>query len=125
MTTEEWLFWEKWPRLVPLYETFRNRLLEELPGVTVKVAKTQISFFNRRMFAMASPPVRRRKEWPKEFMLVSFGLPCRADSPRIAISTEPYPNRWTHHVLLESAESVDEELLGWIKEAYFFADSKR
>ncbi len=125
MVIEELLFWEKWPRLLPLYEAFKDRLTEAFPEVKIKVSKTQISFFNRHMFAMVSLPTRRKKDWPKEFVMVSFGLPCQVDSPRIAMSVEAYPNRWTHHVILESADGIDEELLGWIKEAYSFSASKR
>lgn len=32
-------------------------------------------------------------------------------SPRIAISTEPHPNRLTHHVLAVSPEDIDDELM--------------
>lgn len=125
MTADELLFWDRWPRLAPLYGVLRDRLTGTYPDMKIKVLKTQISFYNRHLFAMASPPARRRKEWPKEFVMVSFGLPYRVDSPRIAMSVEAYPNRWTHHVLVENAEAVDEALLGWIHEAYLFSDSKR
>jgi len=119
------MFWEKWPHLLPLYEAFKECLLGTLPDIKIKVSKTQISFYNRHMFAMVSPPTRRKKEWPREFMMVSFGLPYRVGSARIAMSVEAYPNRWTHHVILDSADNLDEELLGWINEAYYFSASKR
>ena len=117
-------FFAKKPESLPLYEQLEHRIQSEIQDVSVKVQKTQISFYNRHMFAMASPPVRRRKEWPKEFMMVSFGLSYQVDSPRIAMSTEAYPNRWTHHVLVEGAEAIDGALLGWIDEAYRFSESK-
>ena len=124
MSTDELLFWDRWPRLLPLYELLRERLMSAYPEMKIKVSKSQISFYNRHMFAMASPPVRRRKTWPKEFMMVSFGLSYQVDSPRIAMSAEAYPNRWTHHVLVEGAEVIDGALLGWIDEAYRFSESK-
>ena len=124
MSADELLFWDRWPRLLPLYELLRERLMSAYPEMKIKVSKSQISFYNRHMFAMASPPVRRRKTWPKEFMMVSFGLSYQVDSPRIAMSAEAYPNRWTHHVLVESAEAIDGALLGWIDEAYRFSESK-
>jgi len=124
MLTDELAFWDQWPRLLPLYETLRGRLAESYADMKVKVSKSQISFYNRHLFAMASPPVRRKKEWPKEFMLVSFGLPRRVDSPRIAMSVEAYPNRWTHHVIVSREEDVDETLLGWIQGAYEFSAGK-
>lgn len=125
MTADELLFWDRWPQLVPLYAALRDRLSRAFPDMRIKVSKTQISFYNRHLFAMASPPVRRRKAWPKEFILVSFGLPYQAEAPRIAASTEAYPGRWTHHVIVENAEAIDGTLLNWLREAYLFSDSKR
>ncbi|WP_343224108.1 hypothetical protein [Pseudoflavonifractor capillosus] len=34
---------------------------------------------------------------------------------------EPYPNRWTHHVLLTR---LDETVMGWVEEAYQFSMEK-
>ncbi len=125
MTTDEIMFWEQWTQLLPLYEAFRNRLAETYPQMRVKVSKTQISFYNNHMFAMVSPPIRRRKGWPKTFVMVSFGLPGQVVSPRIAMSVEAYPNRFTHHVIVEREDEIDGTLLGWIDAAYSFAESKR
>ncbi len=125
MTTDEWMFWDKWPQLISLYEAFRDCLLKSYPDIKIKVAKSQISFYNRHMFAMVSPPERRKKDWPEKFMMVSFGLSYKLDSPKVAVSTEPYPNRWTHHVIVEKTEDIDKTLLGWIHEAYLFSESKR
>ena len=58
-------------------------------------------------------------------MTVTFGLGYRKDSPRIDVATQPYPGRWTHHVLLPDAASIDATLLGWIAEARAFALAKR
>ena len=43
------------------------------------------------------------------------------DSPRIAVKCEPYPGRWTHHIVLASADEIDAELLAWIDRAHQFA----
>ena len=44
--------------------------------------------------------------------------------PRIWQAVEPYPNRWTHHVLVSDESQLDGELLGWVKEAAAFAAVK-
>ena len=44
---------------------------------------------------------------------------------RVAVATEPYPGRWTHHILLSDETQIDGELLGWLREAWEFAESKR
>lgn len=125
MSTDEMMFWNNWPQLLPLYAAIADRLTERYPDMKIKVAKTQISFYNRHLFAMASPPARRRKDWPKEFVMISFGLPYALDSERIAVCVQAYPNRWTHHVIVKSADEMDETLLGWIHEAYLFSQGKR
>ena len=68
--------------------------------------------------------VRRKKDCPDCYIVVTFGLEHKAESPRIDIATEPYPNRWTHHVLISELEEIDDELMGWIREAAEFSDRK-
>ena len=118
-------FFEKAPGALPLYQTLEQKLQEILPGMTRKVGKSQISFYGRHLFAAASLPVRRRKDWPKMCLMVTVGLPYRLDSPRVVAASEPYPGRWTHLVLVTEADQIDEELMGWLREAWDFAESKR
>ena len=111
---------------LPLYERLEGLILEQIPDVTIKVSKTQISFSNKRSFAFVSfGPCRRAKERPNVWMTVTFGLSYRKDSLRIDAATEPYPNRWTHHMMVGSEEEIDTELMGWIREAAEFSARKR
>ena len=111
---------------LPLYERLEGLILKQIPDVKIKVSKTQISFSNKRGFAFVSfNPCRRSKERPEVWMTVTFGLSYRKDSPRIDVATEPYPNRWTHHIMVGSGEEIDGELIGWICEAAEFSASKR
>ena len=111
---------------LPLYEVFSERVLALGEDVKVRVQKTQITFSNRRNFAFVSfLPARKAKDRPKHYITVTFGLDHRVASPRIDAAVEPYPNRWTHHVLISSAEEIDEELMGWVREAYDFSAQKR
>ena len=92
----------------------------------VKVSKTQISFSHKRGFAFVSfNPCRRAKERPEVWMTVSFGLRYQKQSPRIDVATEPYPNRWTHHVMVGSVDEIDDELMAWLIEAAAFSASKK
>lgn len=124
MHPDELLFFDKMPAMLPVYARLREQLAAAYPDLGLRVGKSQISFRNRYGFAAASLPWRRVKGWPAEYLLVSFGLARRLDDPRIAQAVEPYPNRWTHHVLVQTPEEVDETLLRWIDEAYWFAQSK-
>ena len=120
MTADELLFFDSKPGLVPIYDALRTALAERYPEVRIKVAKTQISFCNRHLFAMASLP--RRKKDPG--LVVSFGLGRREPSPRITVAVEPYPGRWTHHVPVPEERELDGELLGWLWEAWEFNKTK-
>ena len=111
---------------IPIYEKLENRILAAIPDVKVKVSKTQISFSHKRGFAFVSfNPCRRAKERPEVWMTVSFGLRYQKQSPRIDVATEPYPNRWTHHVMVGSVDEIDDELMAWLIEAAAFSASKK
>ncbi len=117
-------FFDGKPTELALYQALERAMSARFPEASVKVQKSQISFYHRHLFAAASLPLRRRKEWPKECLLVTFGLSHRLSSPRIAVAVEPYPNRWTHHVVVAREEEIDGELLDWLAEAYDFAAAK-
>lgn len=108
-----------------LYETLFRHMEEVFPDASVKVQKSQISFYGRHLFGAVSLPVRRKKNWPEHCIVVTIGLSHPLESPRAAVSVEPYPGRWTNHVLVSEASQVDEELLEWLNEAWAFAESKR
>ncbi len=118
-------FFEKAPDALPLYQTLEQKLREILPDMTLKVGKSQISFYLGHQFGCASLlAVRRKKDLPSPYLTVTFGLAYPVEHPRIAAKTQPYPNRWTHHVVIGQPEDVDEELLAWLKEAAEFAATK-
>lgn len=95
------------------------------PELSIKVAKTQISLRSRYVFAAVSLPWRRVKGWPQTYLLVSFGLGHKKESCRIVQAVAPSPNRWTHHVLMQQREKeIDNELIGWLEEAYHFSMTK-
>ena len=120
------LFFDGRPAEREIYEAFERRVLDEIDSVRIRVQKTQISFSNGKNFACVSRlRVRRARELPEAYIVVSFGLGWRVDSPRIAAATEPYPDRWTHHVVVARPEEVDDELMAWVRAAGVFSASKR
>ncbi len=113
------------PGAFQLYRALEAKLLQAVPGTLQKVGKTEVAFYLRHRYASASLlAVRRKSQRPSPYLTVSFGLPVPLDSPRIDARTEPYPNRWTHHLMLGAPEEMDGELLGWLQEAAAFAASK-
>lgn len=120
LPAEEALFFAGKPEELVLYDAFRRRLLSEVGEARVKVSKTQITFSGKYGFAFVSHP-RRKKDTG---LLISFGLSHRQESDRIQNASEPYPGRWTHHVPLRRQSEIDEELMGWLREACWFANTK-
>ena len=110
------VFFDKAPELLPLYAALEDAILTRCPDAQALVMKSQIAFTVARRFAFASLRGRR--------LIVTFGLPQRVESPRIWQAVEPYPNRWTHHVILRTPEEIDDTLLGWMEEAWRFASRK-
>ena len=83
------------------------------------------SFSNRHVYACASfLRVRRKAALPDPYLVLTLGMPYPLESGRVAVKTEPYPGRWTIHILLSRPDELDEELFSWAKEAYDFALNK-
>ena len=123
MTEDILFFFDK--DALPLYETLESRIFREIENVRVKVQKSQISFYNRHLFACVSfAGLRKKKDCPESYIVVTFGLDKRVESPRIEAASEPYPNRWTHHLLISDAGEIDDELMTWIKSAADFSEKK-
>lgn len=108
------------PRAIVLYDALEKAIMA-MPSVTRTILKTQVSFGTRRGFAWVWLPIMRVKGRPDVYIVLSFGLGRRLDNPRIEQAVEPYPNRWTHHVIIGDESEIDDELLGWLVQAHEFA----
>jgi len=108
-------FFNKRPEAIPLYE-----------GKVIQPQKSQITLKNRRVFgAVSFLPARKAKDRPDPYLTITVGLNRREGSPRMDQVSEPYPGRWTHHLVIGSVEEIDDELMDWVREAYDFAAGKR
>ena len=118
-------FFDKRPEMYDLYESLESAITESYPSVNIKVQKTQITFSNRRVFACISfmRPLKK-SELPSSYFVITLGLPYPLDSGRAAVKTEPYPGRWTTHIIISSQEELNDELYGWVRQAYEFAENK-
>ena len=115
LDTLQWFEAQKHPDALPLYEALEGRILAEIPGVRIKVQKSQISFYTKHLFGCVSYiRARKKAELPPCWLVLTLGLARRL----------PYPGRWTHHIVVGSAGEIDGELMDWIKEAAAFAAAK-
>lgn len=119
------LFFDQHKAAYPLYEQLQERLLARFPESRVKVQKSQISYYNRHLYACVSfLKVKKKAAMPENYFVLTLGMPAPLASSRVAVQTEPYPGRWTAHLVISSASDLDEELFGWIEQAYSFALAK-
>lgn len=119
------LFFDKHPDALTLYEAFTDAVTTMYPDTEIRVQKTQISFYDVHMFACASfARVKKKKELPDPYLVITLGMPYPLESPRVAVKTEPYPGRWTTHIVVGEVGDIDDELLSWVREAHDFAKNK-
>ena len=118
-------FFDQHEAVYPLYELFCEKLLVEFPDTRVKVQKSQISYYNRHLYACVSfLKVRKRAELPEDYFVLTLGLPVPLESGRVAAKTEPYPGRWTTHFVISDPSDLDEGMFGWVAQAYWFAQGE-
>lgn len=118
------LFFEKMPEALPLYLDFHRKVCTQFPDAKIKIQKSQITFSNKHNFAAVWLPIHRIQNRPRVYFIVTFGLPKRVISPRIVEAVQPYPARWTHHVIVQHPDEIDSELLDWIESSYKFSLQK-
>ena len=112
MTAEVLAFLGGAPGPISLFEAWEEAVLA-CGESTMKVSKTQISWGNPLQFAVLSQP-RRAAQRRTGALLATLGLGRRVEHPHILQAVEPYPGRWTHHLLLTAPEDVDGLLAAWL-----------
>lgn len=118
-------FFNQHQGVLPLYEAFAEKLGAQFPDTKMKVQKTQITFSNRHVYACISfLRAKKKAELPERFFVLTLGLPYPLESGRVAVKTEPYPGRWTTHIVISEMDELDEELFSWVEQAYQFSERK-
>jgi len=119
------LFFDEHRAALPLFEALEDKLYERFPETKKRVQKTQITYYHRHVFACVSfARVKRKAELPQTWLTLTLGLPYPLESERVAVKTEAYPGRWTTHIVLSTAEELDDELFSWLDQAYVFSERK-
>ena len=93
--------------------------LERWPDTAVVTQKTQVGLGGPRPFCALYPP-RKAADRKAHALGLSLFLPYAPESPRIAAAAEPYPGRFTCHMVVGSEAELDEELWAWLTEARQF-----
>lgn len=106
---------------IDLYEFLMGKL-SHLINLKLKQRKSNsmLVLCNRSNFGYMLNTDSDGNEMAKGFTLV-FSLRRRVDAPCISRMTQPHPNRWSHHVTIDTTDAVNDRLIAWLEEAYRFA----
>ncbi len=91
--------------------------VETLGPVSVRGTRSQIAF-RRRAFAWVWMPGQYLKGRHTAPLVLTLALPRRDGSPRWKQIVEPVPGRFTHHLELNRTADIDEEVKGWLPQAW-------
>ncbi len=122
---EELVFFEGHESSLALYDALKKKITDSFPDTNIQFKKTQVNFKNRHIYACVSfQRVLKKSELPEPYIVLTLGMPYPLESKRVAVKTEPYPGRWTTHIVIGTVDEIDDELLAWLSDAYAFADVK-
>lgn len=93
-----------------------HSVLEQLGPIDIRTTKSQVAFRRARGFAYLWLPGQYLAN-PSADMVLSFALGRRDPSRRFKEMVHPSPNHWMHHLEIHDVEDVDDEVIGWLREA--------
>jgi len=103
------------PVAVAVFDRVRS-VLETLGPVEVRVSKSQVAFRRGRGFAYLWLP-GRYLAGPAAEVVLSFALGRDVHSSRIKEVVRPSAKHWMHHLEVNDAAEIDDEVVGWLREA--------
>ncbi len=86
-------------------------------GAQLRVARTQVGWARRRGFVFLWSPASWLGARGAPLVLTVY-LPLRLESPRFKEIVEVRAALWGHHLELRETGEVDDEVLGWVRQAY-------
>ncbi len=101
-----------------------DRKIRSIGPAIIKVSKTQISFATRTQFAWVWMPQPTDRKRPMHSLVLSFGCGRQIVHDQIVEAIEPYPGRWTHHVIIAEEADLTAAVDAWLREAYRFSETR-
>jgi Domain of unknown function (DUF5655) len=98
-----------------VFEKVRS-ILNRLGPVEVRTSKSQVAFCRQRGFAFLWLPGRYLSK-PTAEVVLSIALGRHDPSARFKQVAHPAPTQWMHHLEIHDAADVDDEVVGWLREA--------
>lgn len=109
------------PEARPLFEMVDRRLQDEFSGVERRISHLQVGYKTRHGFVYVWPPANRAGKSFPVCVILSFNLDRRLESPKITEATQMKRGQWVHHLLIDRPENLDNQVMGWLREAYEFS----
>jgi len=103
ITSDELLFFHHRPAVLPLYLELRKQLFS-LPGTTLSVQKTQLSFSAPKGYCILSHPRSQSKD--SSLIQVSLSSAEPVEHPLLLVNTPIRAGRWTCHLLIRTPEDI-------------------
>ena len=96
--------------LKPIYEKLVAAIVMFGNDITITLKKGSVSLIRKKQFALIKPATKTR---------IDLGLKIKGKELTERLENSgPFGSMCTHRVRLTSIEQVDDELIGWIREAY-------
>jgi hypothetical protein len=92
-------------------------LVAELGPAEVRTTRSQVAFRRRRGFAYLWLPGRWLRT-PSAEVVLSLALDHRLPSTRFKEVVHPGPHTWMHHLEVRDLSDIDDEVAGWVSDAY-------
>jgi Domain of unknown function (DUF5655) len=109
------VFFAGCPEALAVFETVRTVLGEHGP-YSVRTSKSQVAFRRRRGFAFIWVPGQYLRN-PAAKVVLSIVLARHEQSPRFKQVAHPAPRIWMHHLELNDASAIDDQVAHWLREA--------
>jgi hypothetical protein len=92
-------------------------LVAAIGPADLRVSRTQVGFRRRAGFAYAWRPGRWLRG-PMPPLVLSIVLDRHDDDRRWKEVAHPAARRWIHHLEVRTADELDDQVAGWLREAY-------
>lgn len=104
------------PELLPVVHQLLFGVLERWPETEIITQKSQIGLRDPKPFCAIYPP-RKAGDRALHRLGLSLFLHRPLESSRVLQTAEPYPGRWTNHLVLTGPEGLDDVFWSWMEEA--------
>lgn len=108
-------FFAEQPTAIAVYDEVCS-CLAEIGPFEVRTSKSQVAFRRRRGFAYLWLPAQYLRN-PQAAVVLSIVLGRHDRSDRFKEVVHPASRHWMHHLELDGPADVDDEVVGWLREA--------